>query len=47
MVYLHLQSRKRSCIISPLDSLLNGRDLDSVPIQQQKPVQRSVTSIQS
>lgn len=46
MVYLHLQSRKRSCIVSPLDSLLNGKDLDSLPIEQKKSVQRSVESIQ-
>jgi len=46
MVYLHLQSKKRSTIISPLDSLLNGRDLDSVPIERKKSVARSVEDIQ-
>jgi site-specific recombinase XerD len=45
MVYLHLQSRKRAAIISPLDSLLNGHPLETIPFNNKKSVQRSIESL--
>jgi site-specific recombinase XerD len=45
MVYLHLQSRKRAAIISPLDSLLNGHPLETIPFNNKKAVQRSIESL--
>jgi site-specific recombinase XerD len=34
MVYLHLQSRKRYALVSPLDALHQRNDLDYVPVNQ-------------
>jgi site-specific recombinase XerD len=32
MVYLHLQSRKRMSLISPLDALYNRNELETAPL---------------
>ena len=47
MVYLHLQSRKRAAIMSPLDSLLIGHPLDTIAIPSRKSVERSVETLQA
>jgi site-specific recombinase XerD len=34
MIYLHLQSKKRYALVSPLDALHNRNDLDYIPVNQ-------------
>ncbi len=34
MVYLHLQAHKRFALVSPLDSLYNRNDLETIPLHQ-------------
>lgn len=45
MVYLHLQSYKRAGIISPLDTLLQGQSIDTIPVKRNKVVIRSIEDV--